>query len=372
MSPNRKVRAFILFIMPLRTRADMHIGLDLALEILNATPTNRLDPAIKDYFLNRTITTFVKNVIAEANKPDESKRVPFRLLTYGDINNKYNDIYTLIKVDDTLLPITEIDNTFFQYILPTDLLRFETSFANVRPIDCIIYPSATKPTLANSVGAGTVDAGLHYYFVTYMYGTLETDINGVNVASLTVDASKNVELTAIPLGLSSCTARKIYRSKLNDPWYKAYLVTTLDNGVTQTTQTYTDTATDVSLTTLYSGNTNDTQLPNLLLNTYDIISFNSNPYGGSRKYIGTILETNPNTLLSGYLKLYHLDRYAISKVGIIYIKKPAILTSSPEIRNCDLPESIHDNIVDETAKYIAAVTANNNYQTLLNEAKQNQ
>ena len=68
----------------------MHIGLDLALEVLNATPTNRMDPAVKDYFLNRTISEFVKDVIAKANKPDENKRVPFRILTHGDILSKYN------------------------------------------------------------------------------------------------------------------------------------------------------------------------------------------------------------------------------------------------------------------------------------------
>ena len=358
--------------MPIRTRADMHIGLDLALEVLNATPMNRMDPAVKDFFLNRTISTFVNDVIRKANEPDELKRVPFRILTHGDILSKYNDIYTLIKVDDSLLPLTEIDNNFYQYILPTDLLKFESSFSKIRPLDCITYPSATKPTLTNSSGAGTAQAGLHYYFVTYMYGTLETDINGINVTSLTIGANKNAELTAIPLGLTGCTARKIYRSKLNDPWYKGYLVTTLDNGVTQTTSTYTDTATDASLTTLYGGNTHDTELTNLLLNVYDIISFNNNPFGGKRKYIGSILETNPTTLLSGYLKIYHLQRYAVSKVGIIYIKKPARLTSSPDIMNCDLPESTHDKIIDDTAKYIAAITTSGNYQALLNEAKQNQ
>jgi hypothetical protein len=42
--------------MGFRTRADMHIGLDLILNTLNATPTNRMDPPIKDYFLNRTIS----------------------------------------------------------------------------------------------------------------------------------------------------------------------------------------------------------------------------------------------------------------------------------------------------------------------------
>lgn len=348
--------------MPVRTRTDMHIGLDVALEVLNASPTNRLDPAIKDYFLNRTINEYVKGVIAKANKPDESKRVPLRTLTHGDILSKYNDIYTLIKIDESILPSTVIDNNFYQYTLPTDLLRFEASYTNVRPIDCITYPAATPPTLANSVGAGTVDAGAHKYAITFVYPTVETDIIASSIASITVSSSKNVELTNIPLGLTGCTARKIYRTKLLGNWYVMYLVATINDNITTI---YTDSATDASLTTLYSGNTHDTQLPNLLLETYDIIAFNNNPYGGKKKYIGTILETN-STVLYGTLRVYHNQRYAISRLGIIYIKKPATLTTGVD---CDLPVSVHDTIVDETAKFISAATVSGNYQQLLMEAK---
>lgn len=349
--------------MPIRTRADMHIGLDLALEVLDATPMNRLDPPIKDYFLNRTISEYVKNVVAKANEPDEAKRVPFRLLTHGDIVSKYNNLYTLIKIDDTLLPLTQIDNNFYQYTLPSDLFRFETSFANVRPIDCILYPSAGAPTLAAAAGTG-VDIGLHYYFVTFVYSTVETDINGINVSSITIAAPNGyVNLTNLPVGATGCTARKIYRSRVGEAWYRGRLLTTISDN---TTLTFQDTIADSALGALYIGNSHDTEITNPLLQTYDIISFNNNPYGGKRKYIGTILETNG-------LRLYHLDRYAISKVGVIYIKKPAILTSSPGVVNCDLPESVHDKIVDDTAKFIAAATTSGNYQQLLMEAKkQNQ
>lgn len=351
--------------MPIRTRSDMHIGLDLILEVLNATPTNRIDPAVKDFFLNRTITQIVKDVINKNNTPDETKRVPFRVLTYGDILNKYNDIYTLVKVDDTLLPtLPLVDNSYYNYILPSDLFRFEGSYSLVRPIDCITYLGAIAPTSVLSSGAGNVDNGKHYYFVTFIYPTLETDINGINVSNATVidkTANGKIELTNIPLGLTTCTARKIYRSKVGEAWYKGRLLTTLSDN---TTTVYTDNTADSSLGALYSGNTRDTQLQNVLLDLYDINLFNIDPYGGRRKLIGTILTT------SG-LQLHHLNRYKISKVGIFYVKKPAILTSSPEVVNCDLPESIHDRVIEETAKFIAAATANGNYEQLLMEAKQN-
>lgn len=344
--------------MAIRTRADMHIGLDLMLNTLNATPTNRMDPVIKDYFLNDRIATFVKNVIKKANAPDESKRVPFRILTYGDILNKYNDIYTLIKLDDSLVPLS-FDNTSFLYTFPTDLFRFETSSTFVRPKDCITYPSAIAPTLTQG-GAGNVNVGLHYYFVTFLYGTVETDVVVTGVASTTITTSaKQVSLSNIPLGLTGCTGRKIYRTVAGGKWYEAKLVATLANN---SSTTYTDNTADSALGASGFNNTHDTELQNVLVNLYDRAAFNGNPFGGKKKLIATIIESNG-------LRVDILNRYAVSKLNIIYIKKPAVLTSSPSIVNCDLPESVHDDIVEDTAKFIAAAVTSGNYEHILNEVK---
>jgi hypothetical protein len=351
--------------MPVRTRSDMHIGLDLVLQTLNATPSNRFDPAAKDYFLNTIITEFVNNVINKANKPDEDKRVPFRILTHGDILSKYNDIYTLIKVDDTVLPtLPATDNNYYIYTLPSDLFRFEASYAYVRPYNCITYRSASAPTLALG-SAGNVDNGIHKYFVTFVYGTTETDIVSTGVSSITVTdkaTAGQVNITGIPLGSTGCTARKIYRTVAGGNWYNAKLVTTISDNVTTS---YVDNTADSGLGVVAATNLLDTQLPNVLTNTYDIISFNNNPFGGQRKYIGTILSTNG-------LHIYHLNRYAINRIGVIYIKKPAILTSSPTVVNCDLPESTHDTIITNTAKFIAAAVSSGNYEQLLMEAKLNE
>jgi len=346
--------------MPTLTRNEMHINIDLAIKKLDSYPITILDPLVKDVFINRTIDEFINFTVNKSNFPDENKRVPFRILTYGDILSKYSSLYTLIKIDDTLLPLTPIDTNFYQYTLPSDLFKYEASFTNVRPIDCITYPSATALTATLGSGAGNVDDGKHYYFVTFIYSTLETDINGINVDDATVIAkgvNGKIELTAIPLGLTGCTARKIYRTKVGEAWYNGRLLTTISDNVTTI---YTDNVADANLGALYSGNSNDTQLPNLLLDDYDIISFNNNPFGGGRQYIGTILETTG-------LRLYHLGRYAISKVGIIYIKKPAILSST--ITQCDLPELVHTTIVENTIKYIMTTVNNGSFDQIASQVK---
>lgn len=338
----------------------MHIALDVALDIIDANPMNRLDPGAKDLILNKTIDNFVDSVIAKANMPDENKRVPFRILTYGDILAKYNDLYTLITIEDNVLPQLPIANSFSRYTLPTNLFKFETSYSVVRPLDCITYPAATRPTVALSGTAGNINNGIHHYIVTFMYGTVETDFLAENAVPITVvnnTINGQVNLTNIPVGGTGCIARKIYRTRADGNWYDAYLVTTLNDN---TTTIFTDNLADSSLTTLYSGNQHDTELPNVLVAPYDIIAFNQNPFGGKKKYIGTVVERNG-------LRLYNNNRYAISRLGLIYIRRPAILNDVPT--NCDLPDSVHNLIVDNAAKYIAAAVAAGTYEQLLMESK---
>ena len=328
------------------------------LNTLNATPTNRLDPAVKDYFLNRTISEFVKSAIRKANSPDEDRRVPFRILTHGDILNKYNDIYTLIKEDDTLLPISH-DNYSFLYNYPSDLYRFETSYSVVCPLDCVNKRAATSPSLVTG-GAGNVSVGLHHYFIVFVYPDGVSEVNALSVASITIPTiASSVNLTNIPLGSAGCTARRIYRTAVGEAWYNAKLAGTISDNVTTT---YTDNMPDESLGAIGFDNHNDIQIVNPLVGVYDVSAFNNHPYGGKKKYIAISLQ-------EGGIKAYHLNRYSFSKFGIIYIKKPAVLTAYPTPVDCDLPESVHDNIVEETAKFIAGAIANNNYEYLVNEVK---
>lgn len=220
----------------------MHLGLDFVLESLNSSPTNRLDPPIKDFFINRTISAFVKDEVKRLNQPDENKRVPFRILTYGDILEKYNNLHTLITSEES--SSLSITDSICTVSFPEDLFRFEASYSKITAVNC------------------------------------------------------------------------------------------------------TATAT----------------LPNVLVSIYDIIALNRNPFA-RRSFLSSTIEDSS-------LKIYIPTIYTLDTVGIIYIKKPAVLTSSPEIVNCDLPESVHETIVDLTAKFISAAIASGNYQQLLMEAKQ--
>jgi uncharacterized phiE125 gp8 family phage protein len=93
-------------------------------------------------------------------------------------------------------------------------------------------------------GAGNVDNGAHRYRVSLVTATGATEGGVVSAAVTVADKTVNgkVSLTAIPVGSSAVTSRKIYRTAAGGSTY--LLLTTLADN---TTTTYTDNVADASL-----------------------------------------------------------------------------------------------------------------------------
>jgi uncharacterized phiE125 gp8 family phage protein len=105
-------------------------------------------------------------------------------------------------------------------------------------------PAAVTAALASPAAAGNVDNGAHRYLATFVTAEGETQAGVVSSAVTVADKTVNgqVALTAIPLGGSSVTARKLYRTTAGGSTY-LLLATIADN----TTTTYTDNIADASL-----------------------------------------------------------------------------------------------------------------------------
>jgi hypothetical protein len=105
-------------------------------------------------------------------------------------------------------------------------------------------PAAPTVALAG-LGAGNVDNGTHYYFVTYVTANGETNLS--SGASVTVaDKTVNGQVTVtIPTSSDTrVTARKIYRNTANsNSWVEVKLLATINDN---TTTTYTDNIADAS------------------------------------------------------------------------------------------------------------------------------
>ena len=105
-------------------------------------------------------------------------------------------------------------------------------------------PGAPTVALASPAAPGTVDNGAHRYRVTFVTADGETDGGDISAPVTVVDKTVNgtVRVTAIQLGGSLVTARRLYRTAAGGSDY--FLVATIADN---TTTTYTDSTADASL-----------------------------------------------------------------------------------------------------------------------------
>lgn len=123
-------------------------------------------------------------------------------------------------------------------------------------------PSAVTVALAGA-GAGNVDNGAHRYLATFVTADGETEAGTASSAVTVADKTVNgrVSVTAIPLGGSGVTSRKLYRTVAGGSTY-LLLATLADN----TTTSYTDNIADSSLGAgAPTSNTTGDPLINLLI-----------------------------------------------------------------------------------------------------------
>jgi uncharacterized phiE125 gp8 family phage protein len=104
-------------------------------------------------------------------------------------------------------------------------------------------PAPTAPTVTLVAAAGNITAGAHRYLVTCITADGETEAGVASSAVTTILATHGqVALTAIPLGGSAVTQRKLYRTAAGGSTY-LWLATLSNNTAT----TYTDNIADTAL-----------------------------------------------------------------------------------------------------------------------------
>jgi hypothetical protein len=129
-------------------------------------------------------------------------------------------------------------------------------------INPVVYPSA--PTIALVTSSGNVDAGTHYYYVTYVTALGETQLRASSPSNVVTDASHAQVTVTLPVSSDyRVTARRIYRTIAasgSSFWQGVERVATVSDN---TTTSYTDNIADASLTGtnyFYQDNTTSKQV----------------------------------------------------------------------------------------------------------------
>src|SRR6185369_6161196 len=105
-------------------------------------------------------------------------------------------------------------------------------------------PVPTAPTAALGTGSGNLSNGAYRWLATFVTDYGETTAGDVSASVTVADHTVNGKgaLSAIPVGGSAVTARRIYRTAANGSTY-LLVATIADNSTT----TYTDNVADASL-----------------------------------------------------------------------------------------------------------------------------
>lgn len=164
----------------------------------------------------------------------------------------------------------------------------------------VVAPTACTAALAGA-GAGNVDNGAHYYKVSYVNATGETELGTISNIVTVVDKTTNgkINLTSIPISSSgSVTARKIYRTKAGGTGY--YLLTTISDN---TTTTYTDNISDASLTGASANDMQNNSFGKLFVDSVASLNLGTtNSFIGQSSGIANT--TGFNNTAFGYRSLY--------------------------------------------------------------------
>lgn len=131
-------------------------------------------------------------------------------------------------------------------------------------------PAPDAPSVALGTGSGGVDNGAHRYLVTFVTAAGETQAGAPSAVVTVIDKTVNgiVALSAIQLGGSAVTARRLYRTAAAGTAY-LFLATINNNSAT----TYSDTIADASLGAgAPTANTTDDPLISMLIKSVRVLA----------------------------------------------------------------------------------------------------
>lgn len=391
------------------TWSEMHIGIDLGLQILNSNLFNKLEPQGKDYFLNRVIG----NMVSEQSNLD---------IKDTSNSDSYNDIKLYSSLLQPLIKIQQLDKTssvdgYDSISLPKDISPvISGKLYNGRTYKVIIagttdltsYGAASNPAVVGATftcNIPTLDAtaliiGCKYRILTVSgstYTTVGAINNMVDTEFIATDTTAGGTGTVQPLDtipswdgitsldfVSSDSLYEFISSYSNVDYSQEFSIGALKKGVTYKIVTG---GTIVGLTAFgSSSNTVESgymftctvagtptwstsgvsmiatkTIVNRLVKVQDIQNFLKTSYGNSI--------TSPlSTMSDGKLLVYHDNKITINTITIVYARQFTKIDSQNNI-DCELPVNYHGKIVDNTVQFIMAYTGNPNYQAVLNENK---
>ena len=338
------------------TPQEMHIGIDLILEKVNSKIVDSFEPEEKDWLLNEEVVRFIKQRLSVQSN-EKKQGLQFT-------QKRYDDIRTLISTA-TLPCLIRDDNSVFSY-LPGDYFTLINDRTFVKNL-------CGKSFTTNAVIYNTnINVGLiKLKDVLNLYATLKIRINGIEVFNIQnyPPYTSGIASTASKFELYNLII-EVLRSKGSDCRYGNWFDINCPEGILikdaliiEIEYSTIDIVTTLATTVVkpYINPVSPTkEEPNRLTKTEDLFNILNSAFASPMPH------SPLSTLDKDRINVFHNQKFIPSSIKIDYIKKPRKISLSLN-QACDLDETVHPEIVENTAKRIAGLISSQGYNNIINE-----
>lgn len=333
------------------TPLEMHIGVNVLYQKINSNYIFSVKPEEMDLLLNNEVMRYIN-----------SKSRP----KFQNEGKHYEDLKALIGPPVVLSSYVRDDDSVFSFF-PSNCLRVIKSRSIVKDLCGATYSPTTTSASVHYAVYKLLNSGVNNY-QAFVF-----KINGVEVfktsdypqfSSGLAAAEMKFELIRFMLEAIRLAGYQAKYENYDSLFYRESIIISNTSSFTYTTIYNAGTPTVVSSSgtsyTKISAVSPSKTVDNVLVSTEDYnIMLNSE--------FGTTLASAPIAIYeNGRVSVFHKKKFIVASVSLDFIRFPRII-SLPLNQSCDLDPSVHDEIVDNLAKRLAAVTSAENYQQLLRE-----
>lgn len=339
------------------TIQEMHIGIDLHLQKVNSNYIDVLLPEEKDFFLNEEQIKFINTRISAISN-DKKKGLEFDQKRYDDLEKLKEPYSATALIKDNRSGYINLPDNYLHLIND----RTELDDLCNKSFDDFEPQEFNGNYFVFGIKKDTSLKGFKIHF----NNTLVFDLANYPIyANISLEETFSlINLVLYTIGLDYT----IYWEYYNGVYYpNKFIVEDLKGDIEKITITYPEPTPDVieqinpiPIDEEFYESEDVIEVPNRLTKTEDIYEVLRGAFTKTSK------KSPVSEIIKGQLIVFH-DRYFIlTKINIDYIRKPQPVSLSLN-QSCELDVNIHQELVEETAKSIAAFIESRNYPQLNNE-----
>lgn len=369
--------------------AELHIGVDLALQKINSNRNQAVKPEEKDWFLNSVMFQMINNHI------DPNATLPLR---GADSEQRSMDYLNVLKRTRNYSEVFEgSDKTSFKVPLPPDYYRKSriksgigfTDEGNRSTVSGYKFYMAVLPfAVASTTAGGSTDIDIEHYIDTQtltiggnvVWDSAKTfDYNAkarYDFSNIRSEAARFMMISTMLEVLNDVDYLDVYWERYGSIYHPNSFVFIINTGVyssstnstigdnTSLVQTLDSRVISISFDPIegdiVTGNIHK-QVPTSVIKSEEFESLNDNPFfKSSALNVNAVIE-------DGFIKLRSSDDFYIPAVELVYYRRPRLINYSTG-QNCEIAsDDFKVQLVNITAQKISAIVGDESYQAVLNE-----